>query len=179
MSRTIVSMCGIAGVVAWDERYRIKHQTLECMGEAIAHRGPDGRDLWMDDKCGLAFARLAILDLDQRAMQPITDGKRRLVFNGEIYNFRELRAELEKVAPGYAWKTTGDSEVILRAFDAWGETCVQRFNGMFALAIWEPQTESLFLAGSDGAKAVVCGGPARPRVGVRQRTWGIAERPVD
>lgn len=106
-------MCGIAGVVAWDERYEIERQTLERMGETIAHRGPDGRDIWTDERCGLAFARLAILDLDRRAMQPMTDGKRWLVFNGEIYNFRELREELEKIAPGYAWKTTGDSEVIL------------------------------------------------------------------
>ncbi len=139
-------MCGIAGVVAWDERYEIERQTLERMGETIAHRGPDGRDIWTDERCGLAFARLAILDLDRRAMQPMTDGKRWLVFNGEIYNFRELREELEKIAPGYAWKTTGDSEVILRAFDAWGEKCVEKLSGMFALTIWEPASGSVFLA---------------------------------
>lgn len=140
-------MCGIAGVVTWDlEHSRIERQTLERMGHAIAHRGPDGRDLWMDDRCGLAFARLAVLDPDPRAMQPMTDGKRWLVFNGEIYNFRELRSELDKIAPGYAWKTTGDSEVILRAYGAWGEKCVEKFNGMFALAIWEPLTGSIFLA---------------------------------
>ena len=146
MSRTIVDMCGIAGVVAWDEQHRIDRQTLERMGHAIAHRGPDGRDIWMDEKCGLAFARLAILDLDRRAMQPMTDGKRRLVFNGEIFNFRELRKELEHIDPGYTWKTSGDSEVILRAFDAWGEACVEKLNGMFALAIWEPASGSVFLA---------------------------------
>jgi asparagine synthase (glutamine-hydrolysing) len=139
-------MCGIAGVVAWDERYRIERQTLERMGHAIAHRGPDGRDLWMDERCGLAFVRLAVLDLDRRAMQPMTDGKRWLNFNGEIYNFRQLREELEKIAPGYVWKTSGDSEVILRAFDAWGEKCVEKLNGMFALAIWEPVSGSIFLA---------------------------------
>jgi asparagine synthase (glutamine-hydrolysing) len=139
-------MCGIAGFVAWDEQHRIERQTLERMCHAIAHRGPDGRDIWMDERCGLAFARLAILDLDPRAMQPMTDGKRRLVFNGEIYNFRELRKELERIDPVYAWKTTGDSEVILRAFDAWGETCLEKLNGMFALAIWEPVSGSVFLA---------------------------------
>lgn len=116
------------------------------MGEAIAHRGPDGRDVWSDGICGLAFARLAILDLDPRAMQPMTDGKRWIVFNGEIYNFRELRGELDRIRPGYAWKTTGDTEVILRAFDAWGENCVEKFNGMFALAVWEPETRAIFLA---------------------------------
>ncbi|MGD0463316.1 MAG: asparagine synthase (glutamine-hydrolyzing) [Tepidisphaeraceae bacterium] len=139
-------MCGIAGVVAWDERYRVQREIVASMGEAIAHRGPDGRDIWMDGQCGLAFARLAILDLDPRAMQPMTDGKRWLVFNGEIYNFRELRAELDKLSSGYQWKTTGDSEVILRAFDHWGEACVEKLSGMFALAIWEPHTGSIFLA---------------------------------
>jgi asparagine synthase (glutamine-hydrolysing) len=139
-------MCGIAGAVAWDERYRIDRQTLQRMAEAIAHRGPDGRDTWSDEKCGLAFARLAILDLDPRAMQPMTDGKRWLVFNGEIYNFRELRAELDQLSHDYAWKTTGDTEIILRAFDMWGEKCVEKLNGMFALAIWEPQSGALFLA---------------------------------
>jgi asparagine synthase (glutamine-hydrolysing) len=146
MSRTIVGMCGIAGIVAWDDQYRIERQALERMAQAIAHRGPDGRDIWMDERCGLAFARLAILDLDRRAMQPMTDGKRWLVFNGEIYNFRELRKELEPIDPGYAWKTSGDSEVILRAFDAWGEKCVEKLNGIFALAIWDPASASVFLA---------------------------------
>ncbi|HEX4055974.1 MAG TPA: asparagine synthase (glutamine-hydrolyzing) [Tepidisphaeraceae bacterium] len=139
-------MCGIAGVVAWDERYRVDRRTIARMGDVIAHRGPDGQDIWMGEQCSLAFARLAILDLDPRAMQPMTDAKRWLVFNGEIYNFRELRAELEQLSPGYRWKTTGDSEVILRAYDAWGEACVEKFNGMFALAIWEPQTGGIFLA---------------------------------
>jgi asparagine synthase (glutamine-hydrolysing) len=138
-------MCGIAGVVAWDERFRVDRQTLAQMGNSIAHRGPDGRDVWSDGRCGLAFARLAILDLDPRAMQPMTDGKRWLVFNGEIYNYRELRAELDNLSPGYNWKTTGDSEVIIRAFDAWGEQCVEKFNGMFAFAIWEPHTGEVFL----------------------------------
>jgi asparagine synthase (glutamine-hydrolysing) len=143
-------MCGIAGLVAWDERYRADRGIIARMGEAIAHRGPDGREIWMSTnpgpQCSLAFARLAILDLDPRAMQPMTDGRRWLVFNGEIFNFRELRAELERISPGYQWKTTGDSEVILRAFAAWGEACVEKLNGMFALAIWEPHTNSIFLA---------------------------------
>jgi asparagine synthase (glutamine-hydrolysing) len=143
-------MCGIAGVVAWDEQHRVDREAVARMAEAIAHRGPDGCDIWISTGegpwCGLAFARLAILDLDPRAMQPMTDGKRWLVFNGEIYNFRELRAELDQISPGYAWKTSGDSEVILRAFDVWGEACAEKFNGMFALAIWEPQSGAIFLA---------------------------------
>jgi asparagine synthase (glutamine-hydrolysing) len=143
-------MCGIAGIVAWNEKYRVDREIIARMGEAIAHRGPDGRDIWMSagagPQCTFAFARLAVLDPDPRAMQPMTDSQRWLVFNGEIFNFRELRTELEKISPGYQWKTTGDSEVILRAFDAWGEACVEKLNGMFALAIWEPRTNSIFFA---------------------------------
>jgi asparagine synthase (glutamine-hydrolysing) len=148
-------MCGFAGIVAWDDRYRFDRAVLSRMSDAIAHRGPDGRDLWINHEnevsstrpqCGLAFARLAILDLDPRAMQPMTDGRRWLVFNGEIYNFRELRKEIDSIRPGYAWKTTGDSEVILRAYDCWGENCLEHLEGMFALAIWEPDARSVFLA---------------------------------
>jgi asparagine synthase (glutamine-hydrolysing) len=139
-------MCGIAGAIAWEERFAVSREVLARIAEAIAHRGPDGREVWSDGKCGLAFARLAILDLDHRAMQPMTDGKRWIVFNGEIYNFRELHGELDHVSPGYAWKTTGDTEVILRAYDAWGENCLQKFNGMFAFAIWETGTGAVFLA---------------------------------
>ena len=139
-------MCGIAGVVAWDAQYQIDPTILRRMADAIAHRGPDGIDLWTGELCSLAFARLAILDLDPRAMQPMTDGRRFLVFNGEIFNFREIRKQLESLDPDYRWKTTGDSEVILRAYDAWAEKCVDKLNGMFAFAIWDPQDRSIFLA---------------------------------
>jgi asparagine synthase (glutamine-hydrolysing) len=142
-------MCGIAGSVAWNEKFRITRQTLQQMAEGIAHRGPDGLDLWQDDHASLAFARLAILDLDPRAMQPMTDGKRWIVFNGEIYNFRELRKQLEQISPEYQWKSTGDTEVILRAYDSWGTECVQHLNGMFAFAICEPANKgdaNLYLA---------------------------------
>ena len=146
-------MCGFAGLIAWDERYRIDRQTLSRMTQAIAHRGPDGQDLRLIDPtpasptfAALGFARLAILDLDPRAMQPMTDGRRWLLFNGEIFNFRELRRELEQIDASYAWRTAGDSEVILRAYDAWQENCLPKLDGMFAIAIWDPQTGELFLA---------------------------------
>ncbi|MGD1276093.1 MAG: asparagine synthase (glutamine-hydrolyzing) [Tepidisphaeraceae bacterium] len=148
-------MCGFAGVVAWDERYRICPESLRAMGNALAHRGPDGQDHWIshqnspsadNPQCALTFARLAILDLDRRAMQPMTDGRRWLVFNGEIYNFRQLRDQLDALQPGRVWKTTGDSEVLLAGYDAWGESCLDHFNGMFAFAIWDSQTRTLFLA---------------------------------
>jgi asparagine synthase (glutamine-hydrolysing) len=147
-------MCGFAGVVAWDDRYRISRQTLSRMGEAIAHRGPDGQDIWLNHEveptqdnpqCGLAFRRLAILDPDPRAMQPMTDGRHWLVFNGEIYNFRDLRNRLDHIDP-YEWKTTGDSETLLRAYALHGEKCLDWFYGMFAFAVWDQVGGTLFMA---------------------------------
>ena len=96
-------MCGFAGVVAWDERYRTSRETLARMSASIAHRGPDGEGTFFnhedriaseEPQCALAFRRLAILDPDPRSNQPFTIGRKTLVFNGEIYNFRELRKEL-------------------------------------------------------------------------------------
>ena len=149
-------MCGFAGVVVWDERFRVSRETLERMSARIAHRGPDGEGLYLSPEApvtpdrpqvGLAFRRLAILDLSPRANQPFTDNEGRwLVFNGEIYNFRELRAELSRVKPDYPWRTTGDAEVLQIAYDVWGEKCVEHLNGMFAFAVWDERKKSLFLA---------------------------------
>src|SRR5688572_8153864 len=149
-------MCGIAGVVSWDERYRTSRDTLARMSAAIAHRGPDGEGLWFNheseispDRPQVAFAhrRLAIIDPDPRANQPFTDGQGRwIVFNGEIYNFRELRSEISNLRPDYAWRTNCDTEVLLAAYAVWGEKCVERLNGMFAFAVWDENAKSLFLA---------------------------------
>jgi asparagine synthase (glutamine-hydrolysing) len=148
-------MCGIAGVISWDEKYRVTRETLQRMSACIAHRGPDGEGVYLNHEqevtpnhpqCGFAFRRLAILDLDPRAMQPFTIGDKTIVFNGEIYNFRELRAELTKLRPEYAWRTTGDTEVLLLAHDVWGEKCLERVNGMFAFAVWDERNRTLFLA---------------------------------
>ncbi|MEA2735987.1 MAG: hypothetical protein QOE14_2438, partial [Humisphaera sp.] len=153
-------MCGFAGVIAWDDRYRVSRETLAAMSRCIAHRGPDGEGIFFDDSadashgtratraaCALAHRRLAIIDPDPRANQPFADAHgRQLVFNGEIYNFRELRAELTKLKPDYAWRTNCDTEVLLVAYDAWGEECCEKFDGMFAFAIWDPTAQSLFLA---------------------------------
>jgi asparagine synthase (glutamine-hydrolysing) len=124
------------------------------MSACIAHRGPDGEGIFFDDSrdatgaaCGLAHRRLAIIDPDPRANQPFPDARnRQLVFNGEIYNFREVRAELTKLQPDYAWRTNCDTEVLLVAYDAWGEACVEKLDGMFAFAIWDPTGQALFLA---------------------------------
>ena len=148
-------MCGIAGVISWDDRYRVTRETLAAMSARIAHRGPDGEGFYLNHEqevtpdrpqCGFAFRRLAILDPDPRAMQPFTIGDKTIVFNGEIYNFRELRAELTKLRPDYPWRTTGDTEVLLLAYDVWGEKCLERLNGMFALAVWDEREKAVFLA---------------------------------
>ena len=148
-------MCGFAGVIAWDEKYRVSRETLAKMSAAIAHRGPDGEAFHFSNdepitpdrpQVALAFRRLAILDPDPRSMQPFTDGRHWLVFNGEIYNFRELKKELSTLRQDYAWKTTGDTEVLLRAYAVWGEKCLEKLNGMFAFAVWDEVEKSLFLA---------------------------------
>src|ERR1700686_2242025 len=102
-------MCGIAGIVAWQRQHRIEPGVLEQMSARLAHRGPDAQGVFLSaahPQCGLAHRRLAILDLDARANQPMSDAQGRyIVFNGEIYNFRELRAELSALRGDYAWRT--------------------------------------------------------------------------
>jgi asparagine synthase (glutamine-hydrolysing) len=134
-------MCGIAGTVGGA---RPDPGVLRHMAEAMAHRGPDGQGTWGDDACGLAFRRLAIIDLDPRSDQPMHLGPWHLVFNGEIYNYRELRAELEAV--GHAFRTAGDGEVLLHAWSEWQEGALDRFNGMFAFGIWHDERRELTLA---------------------------------
>ena len=163
-------MCGFAGVVVWDEKFRVARETLGKMSARVAHRGPDGQGLYLSTEgpikpsrpqVGLVHRRLAILDLDPRSNQPFADSQgRRIVFNGEIYNFRELRSELAKLRPDYAWRTTGDTEVLLVAYDVWGEKCVEHLNGMFAFAVWDEPAGSLFLARDRmGQKPLFLAGP--------------------
>lgn len=149
-------MCGIGGVVAWDDRFHITANQLQAMNQCLAHRGPDGQGVHLSHdreatalhpQAGLVHRRLAVIDLDPRANQPFTDDQRRwIAFNGEIYNFRDLRDELTKIDAGYAWRTTGDTEVLLRAYAVWGEGCVEHLNGIFAFAIWDESKSTLFLA---------------------------------
>jgi asparagine synthase (glutamine-hydrolysing) len=116
------------------------------MSERIAHRGPDGEGTWIGGSIGLAHRRLAIIDLSQDAHQPMTneDGSLLLVFNGEIYNFVELRKEL--IGCGHLFRSKGDSEVILHAYEEWGTECLTRFNGMWAFALWDEKKQQLFCA---------------------------------
>ena len=134
-------MCGIAGTVGGTAP---DAGVLTAMAGAMAHRGPDGQGVWHDAHAGLAFRRLAIIDLEERSNQPLHLGPWHLVFNGEIYNYRELREELRRA--GHAFVTEGDGEVLLHAWDAWGERALDRVNGMFAFAIWHDERRTLTAA---------------------------------
>jgi asparagine synthase (glutamine-hydrolysing) len=143
-------MCGIAGIVSWDARQTVEPDLLRRMAGRIAHRGPDGEAYYFNRptdgaSVGLAFRRLAVLDPDARSMQPMctADGRYTIVFNGEIYNYRDLKKRLH----GYAWRTTGDTEVLLVALATWGATItLERLDGMFALAVWDEIEQTLLLA---------------------------------
>ncbi len=138
-------MCGICGELRFDATSP-DPAVIERMSESLARRGPDHAGTFADGPLAFGHRRLAIIDLSASADQPMVDAALRLalVFNGTIYNYRELRAEL--MAMGYAFFSEGDSEVILKAYDAWGDQCVQRFYGMFAFAVWDMRRACLFLA---------------------------------
>jgi|KBSMisStaDraftv2_1062788.scaffolds.fasta_scaffold08087_4 asparagine synthase (glutamine-hydrolysing) len=137
-------MCGIAGIVHTDAR-PVDRSALERMAEAMAHRGPDGSGIWTDGGVGLAHRRLAIIDL-AGGRQPMVSADTGcvLTFNGEIYNYRELRATL--AADGTHFVEQSDTEVVLRAYEAWGDGCVEHLRGMFAFAVWDPRVRRLFAA---------------------------------
>lgn len=137
-------MCGIVGFVNRDGR-PADRGTLEAMNHAIVHRGPDDDGFYLSENVGLAMRRLAIIDLAS-GKQPIHNADRTkwIVFNGEIYNYRELRSDLE--ALGHEFYTKSDTEVIIHLFDEYGVECLQHLRGMFAIAIWDETDKSLFLA---------------------------------
>lgn len=138
-------MCGIAGILNLDGA-AVPPPILAAMTEAIVHRGPDGEGHWIDGPVGLGHRRLAIIDLSPMGHQPMISPSERfvMVYNGEVYNFRELRAELERL--GFGFRSSTDSEVVLAAFEAWGMKALDRFNGMFALALWDRQERVLTFA---------------------------------
>lgn len=138
-------MCGIAGIVNYGGA-AVAPPVLQAMTDAIAHRGPDGEGHWIEDGVGFGHRRLAIIDLSPLAHQPMMSHDNRYVlsYNGEIYNFRELRTELE--AMGYPFRSQSDSEVLLTAWAAWGVKALDRLNGMFAFAIWDRTDKMLTLA---------------------------------
>lgn len=138
-------MCGICGVIRFDGA-PVTALEMAAMNERLAHRGPDGEGLHLDGNLGLGHRRLAILDLTPAGHQPMSygDGRWWITYNGEIYNFLEVRSELE--ARGHRFRSDSDTEVILAAYAEWGSDCLHRFNGMWAFAIWDSQERTLFLA---------------------------------
>ncbi len=138
-------MCGLCGELRLDGR-SADMAAIQAMTKKLEQRGPDHEGLFSDGPLGFGHRRLSVIDLSEHANQPMVDQELRLVlvFNGAIYNYKELRSELKGL--GYHFFSHGDSEVILKAWHAWGERCVERLHGMFAFAIWDERKKSLFLA---------------------------------
>jgi asparagine synthase (glutamine-hydrolysing) len=138
-------MCGITGIFDCGGYAEIDRALLRRMTDAIRHRGPDGEGFYHAPGIGLGHRRLAIIDL-VGGVQPLFNEDQTVcvVFNGEIYNFQPLIAEL--TACGHVFRTRSDTEVIVHAWEEWGEACLDRFNGMFAFALWDSRSETLFLA---------------------------------
>ena len=138
-------MCGIAGRFNFDPLRAVDPGVLADMTDAIRHRGPDAAGFFRDGAIGLGHRRLSIIDL-HTGDQPVgnEDGAIQVVFNGEIYNFAELRAEL--AAAGHRCRTGSDTEVIVHGYEQWGDRCVERFRGMFAFALWDGHRRRLLLA---------------------------------
>ena len=139
-------MCGIAGLVALGEGdSRVSEVTALRMAARLSHRGPDGVRAFHDGRCSLGHSRLEVIDLET-GDQPMAneDGSLHVVFNGEIYNFQELRRELQSA--GHEFRTRSDTEVILHGYEEWGEAVVERLDGMFAFGLWDGPRQRLLLA---------------------------------
>jgi asparagine synthase (glutamine-hydrolysing) len=138
-------MCGVAGILRRTSSEPPDLGALGRMASAIRHRGPDGWGTYRDADCGLAHVRLSIIDLATGA-QPLCneDGTLWISFNGEIFNYLELREEL--LSRGHAFRTRSDTEVVVHAFEEWGRGCFDRFNGQWALALWDSARRRLVLS---------------------------------
>ena len=138
-------MCGIAGVFHFDHNRPVDQDMLKNMSDVISYRGPDADGFFTNKNVGLAHRRLSIIDLSSGA-QPMynDDGQIVIVFNGEIYNYIEVEQELK--ALGHTFKTSSDTEVIIRAYEQWGMNCQQKFNGMWAFALWDNYKKQLFIS---------------------------------
>jgi asparagine synthase (glutamine-hydrolysing) len=139
-------MCGILGVVALDLGAELDRDAVERLTDGMAHRGPDGRGVVHASGATFGCRRLAILDRHPRANQPLWDvtGRYLIAYNGELFNYRELRAELRQ--SGAVFRTDSDTEVVLESYKAWGRACPDRFEGMFAFGVFDAQTRRVFLA---------------------------------
>src|SRR6476660_4230156 len=137
-------MCGIAGKFNFNPQQPVARERLAAMTDVIAHRGPDADGFYVGDGIGLGHRRLSIIDLST-GDQPLSNETHTIwvVFNGEIYNFAEIRTELE--ACGHRFRTHSDTEVIVHAYEQWGDAAVDRFRGMFAFALWDEPKRRLLL----------------------------------
>jgi asparagine synthase (glutamine-hydrolysing) len=150
-------MCGICGEVQYGDPGLVSSERVRAMAARLAHRGPDGEGLWHEPGIAMGHRRLSIIDLSEAASQPMTtpDGRYVIVYNGEIYNYMDVRSDLE--AMGERFTTRSDTEVLLRAFVRWGLDALPRLNGMWAFAIWDRQKRELTLC--------------RDRLGVKPLYW--------
>ena len=138
-------MCGIVGIYNKNQK-PVSESYLRKMTDMMIHRGPDDGGVFIDKNLGLGNRRLAIIDLSKTGHQPMSDkeGNYWISYNGEIYNFLEIKKELEKL--GYSFRSKTDTEVIINSFKEWGTDCFKKFNGMFALALWDKRNQALTLA---------------------------------
>src|SRR5438128_2572196 len=139
-------MCGICGQLNYTTQEQVSEGDIRRMMDTIVHRGPDDSGLHLDGSLGLGFRRLSIIDLSPAGHQPMSnqDGSVWVVFNGEIYNFPELRAELS--AQGHVFRSHCDTEVVVHGYKQWGDGVLNRLNGMFDLALWDATRRRLVLA---------------------------------
>ena len=130
-------MCGIYGVFSKGKLTDTELNRVRSIGPILQHRGPDGEGFWYRNNIALGHRRLSILDATNSGAQPMSykNGRYTIVYNGEIYNFIELKSELKKA--GYAFSTDTDTEVVIAAYDYWGKKCLDKFNGMWAFALWD------------------------------------------
>src|SRR2546427_4076617 len=140
-------MCGIAGWIDWEIDLTTQGSVIERMANTVNHRGPDAQGCWLSPHAALAHRRLIVID-PQCGGQPMLyqsgDRMYAIIYNGEIYNFRELRSELE--TRGHIFRTQSDTEVILHAYAEWGEDCAKHLNGIFGFGLWDEQKQQLLLA---------------------------------
>ena len=138
-------MCGICGVISLSHEKPVDRQDLQAMRDRMIHRGPDAEGIFVDDIVGLGHRRLSIIDISS-GQQPMSneDGSITIAYNGEMYNFESLRADL--IAKGHIFKTRSDTEVIIHAYEEYGDRCLEYFRGMFAFALWDCKRKRLFAA---------------------------------
>lgn len=143
-------MCGINGIVAKISQDHAR-ESIRAMNSTLAHRGPDADGIWQEENCTFGHRRLSIIDLSEASNQPMisSDGNYVIVYNGELYNYRELKFELQRSAQGqksYLFRTLSDTEVVMAAFMRYGKDCLHKMNGMFAFAIYNRQSKEIFIA---------------------------------